>query len=142
MTTFVSAFKNEIRRLARREAKAVAAPATKAVARYRREIARLKRQLSEQQKTIAQLASRQSQAHDNGKPEDGEDGHRFSARSVTPNDVAPDYPLPTMPSCSVFRQSRSTTGKLAKRVHARASSPHLSLCAAWENAKPNANWNP
>jgi DNA-binding transcriptional regulator YiaG len=82
MTTFASAFKNEIRRLARREAKAVAAPATKAVARYRREIARLKRQIADQQKTIAQLASRQFQAYDNGKAEDAEDGHRFSARSV------------------------------------------------------------
>jgi DNA-binding transcriptional regulator YiaG len=82
MTTFAAAFKNEIRRLARREAKAVAAPATKAVARYRREIARLKRQILEQQKLIANLATRQSQATDNGRADDVENGHRFSARSV------------------------------------------------------------
>jgi DNA-binding transcriptional regulator YiaG len=83
MATFASALKNEISRLARKEAKAIAAPAAKAVARYRHEIAQLKRQVREQQRTIAHLASQQSKAAENGKiAEDRESGRRFSARSV------------------------------------------------------------
>jgi DNA-binding transcriptional regulator YiaG len=83
MATFASALKNEISRLARKEAKAIAAPATKAVARYRHEIAQLKRQIREQQKSIAHLASQQSKAAENGKPaEDLDSGRRFSAKSV------------------------------------------------------------
>ena len=83
MTTFAAALKNEISRLARKEAKAVAAPANKAVARYRREIAQLKRQISGQQRTITILQKNQHSVSTNGMTaENGENGKRFSAKSV------------------------------------------------------------
>ena len=53
MTTLAVAFKDEIRRLARKEIKAQTGSTAQAVARYRREIAKLKRQLREQEKKIA-----------------------------------------------------------------------------------------
>ena len=55
MTTLAVAFKDEIRRLARKEIKAQTGSTAQAVARYRREIAKLKRQLREQEKKIAFL---------------------------------------------------------------------------------------
>ena len=53
MANLAAALKEEIRRLARKEVKAQTESTTQAVARYRREIAQLKRQLREQQKKIA-----------------------------------------------------------------------------------------
>jgi hypothetical protein len=49
MTTLAIALKDEIRRLARKEIKAQTLRTTRAVAQYRREIARLKRQQREQE---------------------------------------------------------------------------------------------
>src|SRR6476660_4872409 len=57
MTTFAIALKDEIRRLARKEIRAQTGKQTRAVAQYRREIARLKRQQREQEKQIARLAA-------------------------------------------------------------------------------------
>jgi DNA-binding transcriptional regulator YiaG len=82
MTTFAIALKNEIRRLARREAKAVTAPTTKAVAKYRHEIARLKRQIQEQQKRISHLAANETSRDRPELSNGAEGGVRFSARSV------------------------------------------------------------
>ena len=80
MTTFAIALKDEIRRLARKEIKAQNGRIAKAVSQYRREIARLKRQLHEQQKKLAILESQArtavaSVAESNGST-------RFSARSA------------------------------------------------------------
>ena len=47
MPTFANALKDEIRRLARKEIKAQTRSTAQAVARYRGEIAKLKRQLRE-----------------------------------------------------------------------------------------------
>jgi DNA-binding transcriptional regulator YiaG len=83
MTTFATAIKDEVRRLARKEIKAQTQTTSQSVTRHRREIARLKRQVQEQQKQIARLASQigkpaEDRAAQNGMPE----GTRFSARSV------------------------------------------------------------
>lgn len=80
MTTFATALKDEVRRLARKEIKAQTGHTAKAVAQYRREIARLKRHLREQDKKIAALESRpRATSAPAAKP----NGHlRFSARSA------------------------------------------------------------
>ena len=57
MTTLALALKDEIRRLARKEIKAQTGRTARAVAQYRREIARLKRQQREHEKKIAFLAA-------------------------------------------------------------------------------------
>lgn len=83
MTTFAVALKDEVRRLARKEIKALTGHTSRAVAQYRREIARLKRQIREQERRLA-LVERQAQraatAAPAASPEDS--GARFSARSV------------------------------------------------------------
>ena len=83
MTTLANALKDEIRRLARKEIKAQTGRTARAVAQYRREIARLKRQQRELEKKIALLENRTfktpaapaASADINGNS-------RFSARSV------------------------------------------------------------
>jgi DNA-binding transcriptional regulator YiaG len=84
MTTLAIALKDEIRRLSRKEIKAQTGTTARAVAQFRREIARLKRQQREHEKKIAfleaqtrkNLRSRSVVAELNGDA-------RFSARSVT-----------------------------------------------------------
>ena len=83
MTTLAIALKDEIRRLARKEIKAQTSSTAQAVARYRREIAKLKRQLREQEKKIDYLVAQERKRL--GQPEAAEEtseGIRFSARSV------------------------------------------------------------
>jgi len=83
MTTLAIALKDEIRRLARKEIKAYAAPTARAVAQYRREIASLKRQLRDQQKKLAFLeAQERKQLQKPGTINAETNGARFSARSV------------------------------------------------------------
>jgi DNA-binding transcriptional regulator YiaG len=81
MTTLAIALKDEIRRLARKEIKAQTVRTTRAVAQYRREIARLKRQQREQERKIAHLETR---ARDTVQASSAEvnGGTRFSSRSV------------------------------------------------------------
>lgn len=55
MPNLAAVLKDEIRRLARREANALMSSHKKASAQYRRDIAALKRQIAEQQKRIAYL---------------------------------------------------------------------------------------
>jgi DNA-binding transcriptional regulator YiaG len=83
MTTLAVALKDEIRRLARKEIKANTGRTAQAVAQYRREIAKLKRQSREHERKIAFLEAQERKRL--GKPElaNGVDeGARFSARSV------------------------------------------------------------
>ena len=83
MTTLADALKDEIRRLARKEIKAQTRSTAQAVARYRGEIAKLKRQLREQEKKIAFLeAQERKRLGQPGAAEDATGGARFSARSV------------------------------------------------------------
>jgi DNA-binding transcriptional regulator YiaG len=83
MTTLALALKDEIRRLARKEIKAQTGKHARAVAQYRREIARLKRQQREHEKKIAYLETqaRKIQQLPRGVAEHNGDA-RFSARSV------------------------------------------------------------
>jgi DNA-binding transcriptional regulator YiaG len=83
MPNIAAVFKDEIRRLARREIKAYTGGTKRVVAQSRREIARLKRLVQEQQKRLAYFASQRQQA--TGEPEVEDDplaGTRFSSRSV------------------------------------------------------------
>jgi DNA-binding transcriptional regulator YiaG len=82
MSTLAVALKTEIRRLARKEIKAATQSTVKAVAKYRREIALLKRQLRDQAHKLARLGSRDGQQP--LQPTNGEvkNAARFSARSV------------------------------------------------------------
>jgi DNA-binding transcriptional regulator YiaG len=81
MTTLATALKDEIRRLARKEIKSQTSHTAKAVAQYRREIARLKRQQREHERKIAFLESqiRKAAAVPANEPNDEA---RFSARSA------------------------------------------------------------
>jgi DNA-binding transcriptional regulator YiaG len=76
MTTLAAALKEEIRRLARKEIKAATQATVKAVPQHRREIAKLRRQIRDQEKKIATLQK--------GKPlpQQVDGSVRFSARSV------------------------------------------------------------
>jgi DNA-binding transcriptional regulator YiaG len=83
MANLAVTLKEEIRRLARKEIKSELSTTQKSVARYRREIAALKRQLGEQSRKIKKLQVEAGQApaeeaDENGLPE----GVRFSARSI------------------------------------------------------------
>lgn len=83
MTTLANALKDEIRRLARKEIKARTVTTTRAVAQYRREIARLKRQLSEHARQIAFLeAHMRKSLHASRSVAELNGDARFSARSV------------------------------------------------------------
>jgi DNA-binding transcriptional regulator YiaG len=81
MTTFATALKDEVRRLARKEIKAQTSSMAKAVAQYRREIARLKRHQRDQERRFAQLANQASKAGVAAPPTPSSE-QRFSARSV------------------------------------------------------------
>ncbi len=83
MTTLAVALKDEIRRLARKEVREQTGSTTQAVARYRREIAQLKRQSQKLEKKLAFLESQERKRIAAPEPmEDVEENARFSARSV------------------------------------------------------------
>jgi DNA-binding transcriptional regulator YiaG len=83
MPNLAVALKDEIRRLARKEIRAHTSHTARAVAQYRREIARLKREQLAQNKQIAYLQT-QSRKASHAPEETGETNGaiRFSARSV------------------------------------------------------------
>ncbi|MGA2620780.1 MAG: helix-turn-helix domain-containing protein [Thermoguttaceae bacterium] len=84
MPNIAAVLKDEIRRLAKREIKANTSSTKQAVAQYRRDIAKLKRQVQAQQKEVdflkAQERKRLGQPQAQGEEE--LEGVRFSARSV------------------------------------------------------------
>ncbi|HEX3601544.1 MAG TPA: helix-turn-helix domain-containing protein [Lacipirellulaceae bacterium] len=83
MTTFAIALKDEMRRLARKEIRTQTGKQARAVAQYRREIARLKRQQREQEKKLAHLAAQLRGGPQSAASEVEPDSElRFSARSV------------------------------------------------------------
>jgi DNA-binding transcriptional regulator YiaG len=83
MSTLAIALKKEICRLARKEIKAQTGRTTRAVAQYRREIARLKRLLRDQDRKIGQLAHQTPGKQQSSSSADHLNGDtRFSARSV------------------------------------------------------------
>jgi len=83
MPNLAATLKEEIQRLARKEIKAQTGSTKQAVAKYRREIASLKRQMREQEKKIAFLeAQQQKRLEQPQATEELVEGIRFSARSV------------------------------------------------------------
>lgn len=83
MPNLAGVLKEEIRRLARKEAKSQVEATKKANAQYRRDIASLKRQIQDLEKQLRHLRRQDSrrveeEPEDNGIPP----GTRFSARSV------------------------------------------------------------
>ena len=83
MSTLAVALKDEIRRLARKEIKTQTSTTAKAVAQFRREIAKLKRQSRESERKIAFLEAQERKRVGKAEPSNGADeGGRFSARSV------------------------------------------------------------
>ena len=82
MTTFAVALKQEIRRLARKEVKEQTAATVKSVARYRREIAALKRLVHAQERKLDILQKRDSASDKSPPASEANGSNRFSARSV------------------------------------------------------------
>jgi DNA-binding transcriptional regulator YiaG len=83
MTTLATVLKDEIRRLARKEIRAQTGGTSRAVAQYRREIARLKRQQREQERKIAFLEGQTRKSLTSPTTASDANGDsRFSARSV------------------------------------------------------------
>lgn len=84
MPNLASALKEEIRRLSRKEIKALVGSTKQAVAQYRREIAALKRQLADQQKQIKRLAAGRvpSAVSDDANESGTTETIRFSPKSV------------------------------------------------------------
>jgi DNA-binding transcriptional regulator YiaG len=83
MSTLAVALKTEIRRLARKEVKEVTGSAAKAVAKYRRDIAALKRLCREHEKKIAFLQAQERKRLGDQEVSNGAaNGTRFSAKSV------------------------------------------------------------
>src|SRR5437764_1068848 len=81
MLKVVKGLKDEIRRLARKEARAQMAPTKRAAVQHRREIAQLKRQLAAMQRRIARLETPGRAASGAASGSD-QPRSRFSARSV------------------------------------------------------------
>ena len=83
MPNLAATLKEEIQRLARKEIKAQTGSTKQAVAKYRSEIAQLKRQLREQAKKIALLERQdQKRRQEPQAADESTEGVRFSARSV------------------------------------------------------------
>jgi DNA-binding transcriptional regulator YiaG len=79
MPNIAGVLKEEIRRLAKKEIKAQVGPTKQVVARYRSNIANLKRQLGQQEREIKLLKKQQGQPQTEEEPLESV---RFSARSV------------------------------------------------------------
>ncbi len=79
MPNIAGVLKEEIRRLAKKEIKAQVGSTRQAVAKYRSDIAMLKRQLGQQEREIKLLKKQKGQPQAEGEPLDSV---RFSARSV------------------------------------------------------------
>ena len=82
MPNIAGVLKEEIRRLAKKEIKAQVGSTKQAVAKYRSDIAKLKRSLSQQERAIKLLKRQTLQQSQPQSADDELDGVRFSARSV------------------------------------------------------------
>ena len=82
MSTLALALKDEIRRLARKEIKIQTARTNRAVAQYRREIARLKRQHLEYDKKLAAMRNKAAKGEALPDENELESSLRFSSKSV------------------------------------------------------------
>ena len=78
MSNIASVLKQEITRLARKEAKAQVAPLKKANAQYRRDIAALKRELRETNRQVSLLEAQERRRRDKPVAASAANGVRFS----------------------------------------------------------------
>ena len=82
MSNIAAVLKQEITRLARKEAKAQTATLHKANAQYRRDIAQLKRQAAELAKQVGFLEKQERRRAAKGAPAASVEGRRFSRRGL------------------------------------------------------------
>ncbi len=82
MPSIASVLKQEITRLARKEAKAQITPLKKANAQYRRDIAELKRQLRQTKKEVETVARQQRNGARSSAAASKNTGMRFSAKGL------------------------------------------------------------
>jgi DNA-binding transcriptional regulator YiaG len=83
MANVAAALRDEIRRLARKEIRAMVGTTQKTVAQYRKEIANLKQLLCKQEKSVARLRKQVTECREApAAEEEPTEGMRFSARSV------------------------------------------------------------
>ena len=82
MPNIATVFKQEITRLARKEAKAFTETTRKAATQYRRDIARLKRDVETLTKRVEYLERRERQRSLTTEPEATAEGKRFSAHGL------------------------------------------------------------
>ena len=82
MPDLAAVLRTEICRLAKREIKSATGPTKQAVAQYRRDIARLKREVGTQAKEIAFLKGQEEKRLGLRPTEEPLEGVRFSSRSV------------------------------------------------------------
>ena len=82
MSNIAAVLKQEITRLARKEAKAQTATLHKANAQYRRDIARLKRQAAELAKQVGFLEKQERRRAAKGAADVSVEGRRFSRRGL------------------------------------------------------------
>ena len=80
MGTFISSFRAEVSRLAKREAKGMVEPLKRANARYRKDIAQLRRELAQLQRQVRQTARQPAQQQE--AAETGDRPIRFRADGV------------------------------------------------------------
>jgi DNA-binding transcriptional regulator YiaG len=82
MPNIAAILKEEIRRLAKKEVKAEVGSTKQAVAKYRGDIANLKRTLGQQEREIKRLQKRVQQSDQVSAEDEPSEDVRFSARSV------------------------------------------------------------
>ena len=82
MSKIASVLREEITRLARKEANARTSALRKASAQYRRDIAHLKRQAAALSKQVAYLEGQERKRASGAAPVGGTEGRRFSARGL------------------------------------------------------------
>ncbi len=105
MTTLAIVLKDEIRRLARKEIKAQTSKQARAVAQYRREIARLKRQHRDLEKQLAYLSTNARLRNLPSKPKLNQATNVvFPHAPCAPNAAALACRQPTTPNLSACRR--------------------------------------
>ena len=104
MPNIAAVFKDEIRRLAKKEIRAQVGATKKAVVQYRRDIATLKRLLGQQEREIRLLKNQTQQQQGQPQAEEPlESGSLFGSLGKGPTPSASDCRLPTTANSSASR---------------------------------------
>jgi len=133
MPNLATVLKDEIRRLARKEAKAQAAELKAASARYRKDIAALKKMVAHQEKQIARLSKGKTPA-----PESTGAVHRFSPSMVKKHRAklelsAADYAkLAEVSPLTIYNWEKGKSRPQAAQLEKLAAVRQLGKREAWE----------